>query len=148
MSSAIDALFASLPCLAFSRWRTGPSYAPRAPHSIAATISDPAGFCLYYRAPNTDYTFDVHTFVVGRDYRNKAVGPRLVELLEERLLESRNYAVIRTETSKLKEDSVGEGFFQSNGFQTIGHIPAFYDADNDYFIYVKSVQADKKRDGA
>ena len=107
-----------------------------------------AGFCLYYRAPNTDYTFDVHTFVVGRDYRNKAVGPRLVELLEERLLESRNYAVIRTETSKLKEDSVGEGFFQSNGFQTIGHIPAFYDVDNDYYIYVKSVQADKKRDGA
>lgn len=100
-----------------------------------------AGFCLYYHAPNTEYTFDVHTFVVGRDYRNKAVGPRLVELLEERLLESRKYAVIRMETSKVKENAIGDEFFQSIGFQTIGHIPGFYDAENDYYIYVKAVSS-------
>ncbi len=98
-----------------------------------------AGFCLYYHAPNTEYTFDVHTFVVGRDYRNKAVGPRLIELLEERLLETRKYAVIRMETSKVKENAIGDEFFQSIGFQTIGHIPGFYDAENDYYIYVKAV---------
>ena len=98
-----------------------------------------AGFCLYYHAPNTEYTFDVHTFVVGRDYRNKAVGPRLIELLEERLLETRKYAVIRMETSKVKENAIGDEFFQSIGFQTIGHIPGFYDAENDCSIYVKPV---------
>jgi len=102
-----------------------------------------AGFCLYYHAPNTEYTYDVHTFVVGRDYRNKAVGPRLVELLEERLMESRKFAVIRIETSKVKESAIGDGFFQTSGFQTIGHIPAFYDAENDYYIYVKAVSNQK-----
>ncbi len=100
-----------------------------------------AGFCLYYHAPNTEYTFDVHTFVVGRDYRNKAVGPRLIELLEERLLETRKYAVIRMETSRVKENAIGDEFFQSIGFQTIGHIPGFYDAENDYYIYVKAVSS-------
>ncbi|PKL07496.1 MAG: hypothetical protein CVV51_13815 [Spirochaetae bacterium HGW-Spirochaetae-7] len=104
-----------------------------------------AGFCLYYKAPNTEYTFDVHTIVVGRDYRNKAVGPRLIELLEERLLACRLYAVIRVETSKVKESAIGDSFFQSDGFQTIGHIPSFYDAENDYYIYVKAVSGAKPR---
>jgi len=107
-----------------------------------------AGFCLYYHAPNTEYTYDVHTFVVGRDYHNKAVGPRLLELLEERLLETRKYAVIRMETSKVKENAIGDSFFQSVGFQTIGHIPAFYDAENDYYIYVKAVSSLKPKETA
>ncbi|HUW71431.1 MAG TPA: GNAT family N-acetyltransferase [bacterium] len=105
-----------------------------------------AGFCLYYRSPNTDYTFDVHTFVIGRDYRSGAVGPRLMALLEEKLLETNTYAVIRVETSKVKEQAIGESFYQNSGFQTIGHIPGFYDSDNDYYIYVKAVSSIKPRD--
>jgi len=104
-----------------------------------------AGFCLYHKSANTEYTYDVHTFIVGRDYRNRAVGPRLVELLEERLLESRTYAVIRVETSKVKETAIGDSFFQTSGFQTIGHIPGFYDSENDYFMYVKAVSKIKPK---
>jgi ribosomal protein S18 acetylase RimI-like enzyme len=107
-----------------------------------------AGFCLYYKSPNTEYTFDIHTFVVARDYKGKQVGPRLVELIEERLLEGRPFAVIRIETSKVKESSVGDGFFQSAGFQTIGHIPGFYDTENDYYIYMKAVSAIKPKERA
>jgi len=105
-----------------------------------------AGFCLYHKSSNTDCTYDVHTFIVGRDYRNRAVGPRLVELLEERLLETRNYAVIRVETSKVKENAIGDSFFQTSGFQTIGHIPGFYDAENDYYMYVKAVSKIKPKE--
>lgn len=100
-----------------------------------------AGFCLFYRSPNTEYTFDIHTFVVGRDYRSKAVGPRLVELLEESISSQVPYAVIRIETSKVKESAIANGFFESVGFQTIGHIPGFYETDNDYYIYVRAVSA-------
>lgn len=102
-----------------------------------------AGFCLFYRAPNTEYTYDINTFVVGRDYRNKAVGPRLLELLEEQLLARSTYAVIRIETSRLKEAAIGADFFTANSFQTIGHIPGFYEADNDYYIYVRAVSSRK-----
>lgn len=97
-----------------------------------------AGFCLYYRSPNTEYTFDIHTFVVGRDYRNKAVGPRLLELLEEAVTQKTPYAVVRVETSRVKEHAIGDSFYGNNGFQTIGHIPGFYETDNDYYIYVRS----------
>ncbi|HOX91904.1 MAG TPA: GNAT family N-acetyltransferase [Spirochaetales bacterium] len=100
-----------------------------------------AGFCLFYRAPNTEYTYDIHTFVVGQDYRNKAVGPRLVELLEQQLLERGAFTVIRIETSKVKETSIADGFFESCGFQNIGHIPGFYEAENDYYIYVRAVSS-------
>lgn len=100
-----------------------------------------AGFCLFYHSPNTEYTYDVHTFVVGQDYRNKAVGPRLLELLEEQLLTKRSYAVIRIETSRLKEEAIGDGFYSANGFQIIGHIPGFYEEENDYYIYVKAASS-------
>lgn len=107
-----------------------------------------AGFCLYYRSPNTEYTFDIHTFVVGRDYKNKAVGSRVLELLEERILESAPFAVIRVETSKVKELALGERFFSGAGFETIGHIPGFYDTDNDYYIYVRAVSAARRHAGS
>jgi ribosomal protein S18 acetylase RimI-like enzyme len=102
-----------------------------------------AGFCLYYRSPNTDYTFDIHAFVIGRDYRNKAVGPRIIELLQERIAGQLPYAVMRIETSRVKETAIGDRFFESAGFQTIGHIPGFYAVDNDYYIYVRAVSAVK-----
>jgi len=105
-----------------------------------------AGFCLYYHSPNTEHTYDIHTFVVGRDYRNKAVGPRLLELLLDAVLDKVDYAVIRVETSRLKEDAVGDSFYSDNGFQAIGHIPGFYDNENDYYIYVKSVSAENDED--
>lgn len=103
-----------------------------------------AGYCLYYRSPNTDYTYDVHSFVVGRDYRSSAVGQRLLELLEEAILTKDRYAVLRVETSRTKEASLGIEFFNANGFQTIGHIPGFYELDNDYYIYVRAVSQAQK----
>lgn len=103
-----------------------------------------AGYCLYYRSPNTEYTYDVHSFVVGRDYRSSAVGQRLLELLEEAILAKERYAVLRVETSRTKEASLGAEFFNSNGFQTIGHIPGFYELDNDYYIYVRAVSQAQK----
>lgn len=103
-----------------------------------------AGYCLYYRSPNTEYTYDVHSFVVGRDYRSSAVGQRLLELLEEAILAKERYAVLRVETSRTKEASLGAEFFNMNGFQTIGHIPGFYELDNDYYIYVRAVSRAQK----
>jgi len=103
-----------------------------------------AGYCLYYRSPNTDYTYDVHSFVVGRDYRSSAVGQRLLELLEEAILAKERYAVLRIETSRTKEASLGVEFFNTNGFLTLGHIPGFYELDNDYYIYVRAVSQAQK----
>lgn len=98
-----------------------------------------AGFCLYNKIPHTDFSFDIISFIVGRDYKNKAVGTRLLELLEENLNKNLHYTIIRVETSYIKEHALGDNFFLDSGFQMLGHIPSFYDKDNDYFIYIKAV---------
>ncbi len=98
-----------------------------------------AGYCLYHRAANTDFTMDIHSFVVDRDYRDKGVGVRLLEMVEDELLSTMGHAILRIEISRKKESIVGDQFFAENGFEMIGHIPDFYEEGNDYYIYVRHV---------
>ena len=114
---------------------------PGSPYSLVEVRDsrEPAGFCLFQRAPNTETTFDVHTFLVGRDYRGKGAADKLLELLSEEILASLRSAMIRIEVSSMKEAAVEPGFFGSRGFETIGHIPDFYGPGNDYWIYAKQV---------
>lgn len=98
-----------------------------------------AGFCLFYKTPDTEYTFDIHSFVLGSAYRNSALGGSLLALVTGKISSMMGYAVLRTETSRKKESSLTEGFYQAHGFQLIGHIPDFYKSDNDYYIYMKQI---------
>ncbi|MBP7096824.1 MAG: GNAT family N-acetyltransferase [Spirochaetia bacterium] len=97
-----------------------------------------AGFCLYHKAQATEYTYDIHTLAVGRDYRGKGVGTRLVELVRDEIVTREPYGIIRSETSKAKERAIEPGFYEANGFETIGHIPDFYENENDYYIYARA----------
>ena len=55
----------------------------------------------------------------------------------EEILSGTPSAMLRIETSSVKETAVEPGFFASRGFETIGHIPNFYGTDNDYYIYAR-----------
>ncbi len=101
-----------------------------------------AGFCLYQRAANTDFTFDIHSFLVGKAYRGKGAADKLLELLIEEILSRTTSAMIRIEISTIKEAAVETGFFSSRGFETIGHIQDFYGSGNDYFIYARHILRD------
>ncbi len=98
-----------------------------------------AGFCIYYQSPNTEYSFDIHTFCVGVNYKHTQVADALLKQLEDEILKKHAHAVIRVETSQNKEMAIREDFFTKSGFQQIGHIPSYYDLGNDYFIYSKSI---------
>ncbi|MEI6874745.1 MAG: GNAT family N-acetyltransferase [Spirochaetota bacterium] len=98
-----------------------------------------AGFAVFARAPNTDYTFDVRAICVEKIYRGKGVGEKLAEMIEEETLTQSPQAVIRFEISRRKEAAVGSGFLLERGFALIGHIEAFYDSEDDYYIYAKHV---------
>jgi len=98
-----------------------------------------AGFCLFYKSPDTEYTFDIQAFVVAPGYRNSALGGTLLSLVMDRISGRMQYGVLRIETSRSKESSVADGFFQAHGFQLIGHIPDFYKSENDYYIYMKQI---------
>jgi len=101
---------------------------PGSPYSLVEVRDsrEPAGFCLFQRAANTESTFDIHTFLVGRDYRGKGAAEKLLDLLAEEILAT-------------KENAVEPRFFTARGFETIGHIPDFYGPGNDYCIYAKQV---------
>jgi len=98
-----------------------------------------AGFAVYVKAQNTDYTYDVRAICVDSIYRGKGVGQRLAEVIEEETLQREPQAIIRFEISRKKEESVGTGFLLEKGFSLIGHIEAFYDSADDYYIYAKHV---------
>lgn len=100
-----------------------------------------AGFALFMRAQNTDFTYDIHTIAIDRDYRGKGVGRKLLEMLEEELLRNEPQAIIRAELSKAKEEAVEMGLFLEAGYTLVGHIPSFYETENDYFIYAKHVSS-------
>lgn len=102
-----------------------------------------AGFCIYYQSPNTEYSYDVHTFCIGVNYKHTSVAEALLKQLEQEILSKHSYAVIRIETSQNKENAIGEEFFIKAGFQQIGHIPSYYELGNDYFIYSKSISDTK-----
>ncbi|HSV56409.1 MAG TPA: GNAT family N-acetyltransferase [Magnetospirillaceae bacterium] len=116
-------------------WKAGPGR----PYFLVEVQDDrrPAGFCLFKRASDTEFTFDIHTFLVGRQYRCKGPADRLLELVIEEVLLSARSAMIRVEISTIKESAVEPGFFPAHGFGILGHIPDFYSPGNDYWIYAR-----------
>jgi GNAT superfamily N-acetyltransferase len=98
-----------------------------------------AGFAVFARAKNTEYSYDVRSICVDAVYRGKGVGQKLTEMIEEEVLNFGPQAIVRFEISKKKEAVVGEGFLLERDFAMIGHIKAFYDTEDDYFIYAKHV---------
>jgi GNAT superfamily N-acetyltransferase len=98
-----------------------------------------AGFAIIAKARETDMTYEIRALCVDRLYRHKGVGKRLIEMLEEEALGSRRDVMVRIETSKLKEETIGGGIFLEEGYAMLGHIPDFYAPGDDYYIYARHV---------
>lgn len=100
-----------------------------------------AGFAAFSRVKNTDFTFDVRAICVGGQYRGSGLVRELVADIEATVLRIEKVAILRFEISRRKEDAVGPGFLEEAGYALIGHIEAFYEAEDDYYIYAKQLNA-------
>jgi GNAT superfamily N-acetyltransferase len=96
-----------------------------------------AGFAVFAKAANSDFTFDVLGLFVDGGYRDKAVGKKLIDLVEEEALRLAASAIVRFETSIRKIEAMGKGLLVENGYALIGHIADFYEKGDDYFIYAR-----------
>lgn len=96
-----------------------------------------AGFALLVRTASTDYTWDVTALCVDPSYRDKGIGARLVQLLEDHCLEASSSSILRFETSSRKIGGLGPGILPRAGYSLIGHIVDFYGKGDDYFIYAR-----------
>ncbi|MBL8966418.1 MAG: GNAT family N-acetyltransferase [Spirochaetaceae bacterium] len=102
-----------------------------------------AGFAVFTRAQNTDFTFDIVAICVDQGYHGKGVGERLVEMIEEEARRIAGSAIVRIETSLRKEEAADSGLFASSGYALLGHIVDFYGEGNDYFMYARYLGADR-----
>lgn len=101
-----------------------------------------AGFAVFSKASNTDFTYDGIAFCVDRGYLDKGIGQGLIELVEEALLRLDRAPILRFETSLKKQEAMGKGLLESCGFALIGHIADFYGAGDDYYIYARHLAPD------
>jgi ribosomal protein S18 acetylase RimI-like enzyme len=103
-----------------------------------------AGFAVFSKASNTEFTYDDIAFCVEGGYRDKGIGQRLIELVEEELLKLDKAPILRFETSLKKEEAMGKGLLESCGFALIGHIADFYGPGDDYYIYARHLAPDEQ----
>jgi hypothetical protein len=99
-----------------------------------------AGFAVLCREASTEYTFDLRAICVDPSYIGKGVTAGLLGLVEEEILKSEKSAILRFETSRRKEASIGPDVLSGRGFALIGHIPDFYAPGDDYFMYAKHLR--------
>jgi len=96
-----------------------------------------AGFAIICKASNTEYTYDLRLLSIEKAYIGKGVAQRLIAIIEEEILKTEPVAILRAEISRTKEDSVGRGLFEAEGFSCIGHIVDFYEAGDDFYMFAK-----------
>ena len=70
----------------------------------------------------------------------KGVPGSILGMLEEELLRIEASAILRIETSTRKEAAIGKGALSERGYALIGHIPDFYEAHDDYYMYAKHLR--------
>jgi hypothetical protein len=103
-----------------------------------------AGFAVMRREEAAEYTFNVQALCLGPSYLGTAVTGSLLARLEEEVRGRAESAILRVETSTAKAAAFGSGALSEAGYSLIGHIPDFYSAGNDYYMYAKHL---RPRDG-
>jgi GNAT superfamily N-acetyltransferase len=98
------------------------------------------GFAVVCKEAGTEYSYDLRAFCVDPRYIGKGVGERILALVAEELLRKEASAILRIETSSRKEAAIGKGLLAASGFALIGHIPDFYEAGDDFFMYAKHLR--------
>jgi GNAT superfamily N-acetyltransferase len=106
-----------------------------------------AGFAVMCKESTTEFTFDVSALCVDPSYLGKGVTASLLGMLEEELLRRESSAILRIETSSRKEEAMGKGILSERGFALIGHIPDFYEAGEDYFMFAKHLRRPAQPEG-
>lgn len=123
---------------AFTAWRLE----PQDPYTILEIRDGKilAGFVVACRQARTEFSFDLRALCVDPGYVGKGVTSSLLGMLEEELRNKEASAILRVETSTRKEASFGRGVLTERGYALIGHIPDFYEAGDDFYMYAKHLR--------
>jgi ribosomal protein S18 acetylase RimI-like enzyme len=98
-----------------------------------------AAFAIVSRSNGRESTHDIRYIVLDRDYRSTEGGKRILQMIDEDLLNKYKYAVIRLETSGKKLSNLGVSCYEQAGYKIIGHIAGYYGENDDYYYLMKTV---------
>lgn len=99
-----------------------------------------AGFIIFGRIPLTQFSWDIYWLAVDKKYQGKGAGRKLLQKVEDFLLQKEGCAVLRVETSARKEYVHARGLYLKQGFKETGRIPDFYGQGDDLVTFYKDLR--------
>lgn len=98
-----------------------------------------AGFIILGRTPLTEFCWDIYWLAVDKEFQEKGIGKRLIKRAEDYILSNTKRAIIRIETSSLKQYAHARGLYKRAGFNEAGRIANFYSLGDDLIIFSKEI---------
>lgn len=105
-------------------------------HCLVDDKDQPLGYICYGRAPMTQGTYDLYWIAVDPRFRNRGIGSRLVDFLEE-TVKGIGGRMIIVETSSTSSYDMTQEFYRHKGFQEVGRVPGYYYPGNDRVTYCR-----------
>ena len=101
------------------------------------------GFIVVDRVAITAYAWDIFWLVVHKDFQGKGYGKKLLERVEKHVLEEKEKAIIRVETSTKMEYTHARNLYVKKGYIESGRVANFYSKGDDLIIYSKEIVREK-----
>lgn len=97
------------------------------------------GYACFGPTPITDGTFDLYWIAVDPDYAGQGVGTRLLQAVEQNLVE-RNARLVVIETSSDPIYDLTRKFYVKNGYQLAESIKDFFRDGEDRVTYTRRLR--------
>ena len=117
---------------------------PDVDYSILKKIKEKnlIGFIIYGRAPLTEFGWEIYWLAVHKSHQKNGMGKELVENVQNIISKTQNKFIFRIETSSDQKYNGTRQVYNKLGFIESGHIPHFFDKNNDLIILSKSINLD------
>ena len=103
---------------------------------VTETNSVVQGYICFGSTPMTEGTWDIYWMAVAPDMQGRGMGGALIKSAESQIKEAGGRMAI-IETSTMPSYAKTRHFHKRNGYETIAHIPDFYEPGDDKLILLK-----------
>ena len=103
------------------------------------------GFAIIDKVDTSELAWDIYWLVVDKNFHGRGYGKRLLQRIENFILQKQNRAILRLETSSLIEFSNARSLYIKQGYRELARIVDFYAPYNDLVTYVKEIKKNANR---
>lgn len=100
------------------------------------------GFVIFGRAPLTKSSWEIYWLIVDKNFQGKGIGKRLIQRVENFILQKEKRPILKVETSSKREYSHARNLYSKQGFKELGRISDFYTKGDDLIILYKEFNSE------